>query len=368
MNRNKPLETKPTETLGDVIALIFAAKGFILRICVLFVAIGVVFALSYPKSYKSSLTLLPESSRQGSSLAGILSPISSLAGVNLNEFDDQDGIRTDIYPYIIDSYPFLIHLMNQEFEFESLGESLSLFDYFDRHGKMHLGQILYKYTLGLPSALRHSDSDSSLYAIKSDSLILFLSKKEYTIAAEIRSRLDLDLDKRTGIITISAEFPEPEVSAEVAHRSIAYITDYVTNYRIEKERRTLKFIEERYREARRKYVDAQLELARFRDQNQNVVSLRVKSEEERLAAEFNLAFNLFNGLAQQLEQSRIKVQERTPVFSVLNPANVPIDKNKPQRKIMVIGALLLGLVFSIFWVITRAFIQQHFTQANRQEA
>lgn len=357
-------QNKPIESLGDVIALIASKKGFILKIAIIFTLIGIVFALTYPKSYKSSLTLLPESSRQGSNLAGLLSPISSLAGVNLNEFEDQEGIRTDIYPYIIDSYPFLIHLMNQSFEFKELGETLTLFEYFDKHGKQHLGQMAYKYTLGLPALLKSDVADTAKLAVRSDSLTLYLSKKEYTVAAEIRSRLDLDLDKRTGIISLSAEFPEASVSAEVARKSIAYITDYVTNYRIEKERRTLKFIEDRYREARRKYVDAQLDLARFRDQNQNVVSLRVKSEEERLAAEFNLAFNLYNSLAQQLEQSRIKVQERTPVFSVLNPANVPVDKSKPQRKIMVIGALIFGFTIGIFWVLVQRFYKQVFIEAQ----
>jgi uncharacterized protein involved in exopolysaccharide biosynthesis len=352
---------KPIESLGDVIGLLMSKKRFILKIGLYFTIIGIIFAFSYPISYKSSVTLLPESSRPTTNLAGLLSPISSLAGVNLNDLDEQEGISTEIYPYIIDSYPFLIHLMNESFEFKEINKTLTLFEYFENYGRLHLGQLAYKYTIGLPVLLRSDKKDTLQMAIRSDSLTVYLSRKEYTIAAEIRSRLDLELDKRTGIISLSAEFPESNVSAEVARKSIAYITDYVTNYRIEKERRTLRFTEDRYQEARRRYVDAQLDLARFRDQNQNVVSLRVKSEEERLAAEFNLSFNLYNNLAQQLEQSRIKVQERTPVFSILNPANVPVDQSKPQKKIMVLGAWLFGLSIGVFLVIIQSFYRQNFS-------
>jgi len=69
---------------------------------------------------------------------------------------------------------------------------------------------------------------------------------------------------------------------------------------------------------------------------------KYKTEEERLHAEYSLSLNLFNTLSQQYEQAKIKVQEKTPVFKVIDPAKAPLQKSKPKRSLILVAMIFLG--------------------------
>ncbi|MDZ7808047.1 MAG: hypothetical protein U5K71_13160 [Gracilimonas sp.] len=64
---------------------------------------------------------------------------------------------------------------------------------------------------------------------------------------------------------------------------------------------------------------AQIALADFRDSNQGALTNRARTQEQQLQSEYDLAFNLYNGLTQEYEQAKLRVQEETPVFKVLQP-------------------------------------------------
>jgi len=66
------------------------------------------------------------------------------------------------------------------------------------------------------------------------------------------------------------------------------------------------------------------------------------TEKDRLNANYQRAFNVYNGLAQQLEQAKIKVQEKTPVFKVIDPAKAPLQKSKPKRSLILVAMIFLG--------------------------
>jgi len=67
-----------------------------------------------------------------------------------------------------------------------------------------------------------------------------------------------------------------------------------------------------------------------------------------------LAFNVYNSLAQQVEQAKLKVQEQTPVVSVLQPVQVPVDDETSGLMILIVFLLLVlmsvvGLLFFMFY-------------------
>jgi LPS O-antigen subunit length determinant protein (WzzB/FepE family) len=49
-------------------------------------------------------------------------------------------------------------------------------------------------------------------------------------------------------------------------------------------------------------------------------------------------------LATQLEQAKIKVKEETPVFTVLEPVKVPVDKSSPKRLLVLASSLIIGFI------------------------
>ena len=79
----------------------------------------------------------------------------------------------------------------------------------------------------------------------------------------------------------------------------------------------------------------------------------MRTHEEQLQNEYQLAFEVYSELAKQLEQSMIKVKEDTPLFSVIEEVIVPIEKSKPNRKLILIVWIFLGVILGIGIVFSR---------------
>jgi uncharacterized protein involved in exopolysaccharide biosynthesis len=62
---------------------------------------------------------------------------------------------------------------------------------------------------------------------------------------------------------------------------------------------------------------------------------------------------LFDMLSRQYEAARLDEARDAPVLQVLDPASYPDTKSWPKRSYFMIGGLLLGLLGSSIWVLTR---------------
>jgi LPS O-antigen subunit length determinant protein (WzzB/FepE family) len=89
-----------------------------------------------------------------------------------------------------------------------------------------------------------------------------------------------------------------------------------------------------------------------------------RTEEERLMNEYQLAFQVYSQLAQQLETAQIKVKEDTPVFSIVKPVTVPIEKSKPNRPLILIIWTFLGGIIGVGWIFGKQFLKDIKTKWN----
>ncbi|MBQ2214798.1 MAG: hypothetical protein II416_00760 [Prevotella sp.] len=71
-------------------------------------------------------------------------------------------------------------------------------------------------------------------------------------------------------------------------------------------------------------------------------SVRLKAEE--MESEMELKFNNYNTLNSQMLAAKAKIQERTPAFTVVKGAAVPIKPAGPKRMIFVALMLILTCV------------------------
>lgn len=99
------------------------------------------------------------------------------------------------------------------------------------------------------------------------------------------------------------------------------------------------------------YEDAQKKYANFVDANQNIILLSYRAEQERLQNEMNLAYQVYTQVSQQLQMARAKVQEITPVYTVVQPATVPLKPAKPNKLMILIGFMFLAGVGSVGWIL-----------------
>ncbi|MBO5549302.1 MAG: chain-length determining protein, partial [Prevotella sp.] len=76
-----------------------------------------------------------------------------------------------------------------------------------------------------------------------------------------------------------------------------------------------------------------------------------RAKQEDLENDMQLKFNTYTAMQTQLQQAKAKVQERTPAFTLLKGASVPIKPSGPKRMIFVIGMVILAFFGTIGWIL-----------------
>lgn len=135
---------------------------------------------------------------------------------------------------------------------------------------------------------------------------------------------------------------------------------YITEFKIEKVRSNLEFVEKSYDEARVNFENKQSELARFRDANKNLSSAIARTQEEKLTSEYNLLLGIYTEIAKQKEQAKIAVTETTPILTIIEPVVIPNEKSKPSRAIMLFIYTFLGLIIGAGIVLSVPYLEENF--------
>lgn len=323
-----------------------------------FFIFGLIIAFNSKVEFESSCKLLVESQDSDGSKLGSLGSLAGLAGINLSN-SASNGFSPTLYPELINSTAFQKELINEPLYFERLDSTISGYTYFKDFNKPSLSENLFTYTIGLPFLIKSwitsekkSEIESSRVNVVKNNLIR-LSKKEWELIADYKDRISIDTDIETGIIEVIVEMPDAYAAAQLTELIVNKLTSKVTEYKIEKAKANLKFIEENFSEAEKIYNEKELKLAILNDKNQNIISSLSKTAYRKIENELNIAFEVYKGLATQLESAKLKVKEETPVFTVLEPARIPNEKSKPKRVIIVIFFILIGFSLSIFFIVLK---------------
>jgi len=325
----------------------------------IFIILGLLIAFLSPVEYQSQATLMPELPNSGSAsgAAGLLQKYGGLLGINSSSLSssDQSMINPMLYPNIVQSTPFMLELMNQKVHSGKYDTTLSVFSYFNKVYSPGVFSYILKYTIGLPGQIKKLIKGEKIGKNIPDTTggVIRLTKEQQQVIHKLSRRLTVNIDNQSGIITISSGMPEAKMSAILANKMIVLLKDYVTRYRTQKATQDYDFIKGQYEQAKVRFQKAQDTLATFQDRNLNLATAQAQTKLKSLQDKYNLAYNVYNSLAQQLEQSRIQVQQNTPIFKVLEPATVPIVKSQPKRKVIVIISFIMGLVIGISMIIIK---------------
>lgn len=132
-----------------------------------------------------------------------------------------------------------------------------------------------------------------------------LTRKENAVVKMLNNRINVIVDKKS-VVTLSVTMQDPLISATLTDTVLSNLQNYITAYRTDKARRDLTFTQKLFDEAQREYYDAQQKYAHYMDANQDVILRSVRTEQERLQNEMNLAYNIYNQMAGQLQMARAK--------------------------------------------------------------
>jgi len=324
--------------------------------------LGIIVAIGSPREYKSDVVLLVESSPSAGSMSGLLQQFGGLAGLSgLGINTGKEALTPELYPDVIKSTPFLLGILKAQMTDSRHDSTLLLSEFLERHTRKSMGKLLISYTIGLPGKLiRLTRGHSGTSPFRKDPAKggpLKLTPRQNYLASELSKRIKAKQGESENTMNISGEMQDPQLAAQLVDSVVNSLTAYIIDYHTQKARADLDFVELSHREAEKKFVEAQRELASFKDRNMNIVSASAQITEQNLQSQYTLAFNIYNTLSQQLEQAKMKVQDITPVFKVIDPAKVPLEKSKPRIGLILFAMAFLGGMVGIglvFWKTERS--------------
>lgn len=363
---SKDIFNKKDINLKELIEYFIERKRVFLISILIMVVIGIIRYLTSPITYESVATKLTEMD-SGSQLGlSQLSTMASLSGINLPLANSNSSLSPEMYPEIISSKPFLIELVNEKFYFQTINDTLILKDYLVEEYSNQPFNVIFGGISSLPSRLASlfvrdvpqvSPVIGSSLEEKGKSKFLIFTNEEDLASDLLKASIKIDTEGT--MISLSVKMPEAHIAAELNVIIFEKIVKYVTDYKTRKLRTNLEFVEERTKESELNFIKSQMALASFRDNNQGIISQRARTREEQLQAEFNIAYNLYNSMMQELETSRIQLKKETPIFSEFA---APILPNNPVNtsffKTIIIFSFLgviLGFGIVIFIMVKEYF-------------
>lgn len=330
--------------LSDVVAFLKKSRRAMLIGALLGGLLGGIYAFSKPNEYSSQITVLPEIQAKGSTNLGNLGSLAGLAGIDIGSMSSgTDAIRPELYPNVLQSVPFALTLFKRPVYVKEYKRRQSLETYLTEKTTSRLSDFFSSGGTDRMDEVMPGDTSSALR----------MTKDQETLAKTLHERVTATYEKKSGVLTITTIMPDPVVAADVVRYSLVYLTDYITTYRTEKARREVDFLSRQVASAKQRYQAAEYALSAYRDQNRSVFLNTAKIEEQRIQAEFLLAQDLYNTLSKQSEMAKIKVQEDTPVFKVLEPARIPLKKSGPKRSAFVLIAGVLGATITLVYTFIR---------------
>lgn len=328
------------------------AKWSLIIILLLFGGLSIGFAFSIPRIYKSSVMLAPETSG-GNSLSSSLSSMASLVGLNKNFMNSEDAIFPEIYPDVIQSTDFIVGLFPVKVQSK---DGKIKCDYYTYMSTKQKGSWLDEFKNFISKKLA-SDNASDAKATKKGSKEgpdpFRLTKKESEVAMNISSSIKCSVDKKTTVISIEVTDQDPLIAATMADTVMNRLQTFITDYRTKKAVRDCEYMRGLYETAKEEYTEARKQYAAFCDANQDVVLQEVQSQIEEMENDMQLKFNAYTQLTEQLQMAEAKVQERTPVYTIVQNASVPAKHSNTSKIVILIGFLFLGFIFHQFGMFCR---------------
>lgn len=327
----------------------------LVKITAVFVLLGVAVILLTRNHYTSTLKFVSQS---GTNSGNLMSQLGGLSGLNLGVFEGQNStqLSPSLYQEILYSYPFLWKLSQSKIQVS--GKEVKLGAFIEEHRRPSLKTLVKQYTIGLPKKLFGEEPEPINLDLAVSDSVVFSRQELMPLFNEMMDMIILENDQNTSAISLRLETVSPEVSPQAAVHTYRLLSEYVTAYKTEKAVQNLNYIEKQFQEAKKRFYEAQVKLYNYRDRNQNLNFSAYKAEEERLQADYDLANNLYNNLALQLDQAKLKVQEDIPQLTVINPPVVSFQTSKPNIPMILAFSTFLGLMVSFAWILF-LFLKNH---------
>lgn len=348
---NAPQEEDGLEIdLMDCLRKLWRSRKLLLKVVAVTFVMGVIIIASLPTQYTAKVMLAPEGGGKGggSSLSGMAAMLG-FGGFNMG--GDASALNFSMASDIIASTPFILELIHTPVQTIDGKMDTTLVAYLETESQPWWNTVraLPSLAIGGIRSLFASTPDD----IKGEEVIdpFRLTPAQMGRIGAVKSIIKAEIDSKTSMTTIEVTLQDPLIAATMVDTVVVKLQEYITAYQVSKAQEDCEYWEQLYKERQNDYYIAQKNYAEYMDANKNVILQRVRTEEERLQNEMNLALQVYTNVATQLQMVRAKVQEAKPSFTVFEPASVPLYPSGINGKILILGLIFLGVMGTAAWVL-----------------
>jgi uncharacterized protein involved in exopolysaccharide biosynthesis len=350
-------------SLLDILLVLARHKTLIVRTVLVFTLLGVTYALLAPETFTSEARVVREAQQEGGSLPGGLSgglAGGALSGLGVSLGGAASGLTPQAFPDVLQSREVRLAVVRDTFRFPDAEQPMTYVDYVNR-SPGPLGTVL-DYTLFLPWTLKEmvgsAISGAPAPAGTTDGgEPVIPSEEESSALKAISGKVSASVDQETGLMTISVTAGGPQLARSLAESFLDHFTTRVREIRTEKVRERLQFVEGRFEEAEQELETAEDRLAQFLERNQNPTTATLQFRRDRLQRQVSFKEQLYSELQSQLTQTRLDLQRRQPVVTVVEEPVPPRQRSWPKRTFIVLLSLGVGGIFGILLAFVKALFE-----------
>lgn len=382
------------QILKSWLSVLWSKRVTIFVAAIIGMLIGLFIAFGTDDEYTAENVILSYTTQQQSlpgGQLGALGALSGLAGMDLNRSSDA-LISEAMFPRLLQTYPTASRLADKPIRFIRPDTTISAFVFFSELYEEDLNtrtkNFIRSWTIEIPYKvirivmvpirwLNSNDkaqtdtqfereqiiingqqsSTSEQEIIDSSNLLsnqrplLQIESQRSRWVNEVRKRIQTERSGR--IITVKAIMPDPWAAADLANAATLVLMQELTNYEIRKTQDQIRFLENQYDEIFERFDRAQRDLIAHRDRSTGVVSSIVQIEAERVQSEYARASTRYTALVTELDRAKSRLNEETPLFTELDPVQVPQQPSSPNRERTILVWIVLGVSITVSFEIAR---------------
>jgi uncharacterized protein involved in exopolysaccharide biosynthesis len=333
--------------LREILYKVFSIRKALFRAAAIGFILGIVVGFSVPRKYSVQVTLSPE---MGNTKPGGLSDIAaSFLGSEGLKNDGLGALNASLSSDIVSSTPFLLELLAIRVP-ASPEEVLPLEAYLERERAPWWSYIMKAPGLVISGIKSLFVKEKEV--VSGDILhVISLSEEQAEMLKSLRKSISANMDKKTGVTTIAVSSQEPVVAAVLADSVVRKLQARIIDYRTSKAKEDCDYLEMLFENRRAEYYAAQKLYADYVDSHDRIILQSVRVEQERLQNDMNLAFQVYNQVANQLQMARAKIQEEKPVFAVVEPAVIPLEPSGMGKSMYAVVFVFLVVAGVAAWLL-----------------
>lgn len=302
------------------------------------IAFSLIFVFTIPRYYTCQVMLAPEAVDG----TGMNSLLNSFGFDNAQETND--AISPNLYPELMSSKDFIVSLFPVKITTKDGELTTTYYDYLLKHGK----NSWYVNLLGKAKRIFKPKKKTELITANitdsNTSPGFLLSDDQHDIVEAISGKIKYNYDKKTGVISAIVNDFDPLVCALIADTVSKRLQDFIMDYRTKKARNELDYAKLIYSQTKAEYEEYNNRYVDAVDANWDIINETAKAQLEALNNEKTIKYQTFATASQKLEIAKAKLQEATPVTTVLQGASVPQKPAGPKR----VYITLILILFSCF--------------------